>query len=410
MTTTANAVLIDSGGGMIYDTDRNITWLQDGSYIRTTGYDDDGKVGRGIAKAWVESLDYGGFNDWRLPGTLNVDPSCSTDALDKLYLTLTPCSGGEMGHLFYSEGLEFKPNTATIPKLGTLGPFDNVYGGGYWTSEDYVWTGQPYEDPAGTEPTTEKPYPRIPRTGFAWLFYFGGDPGAHKTLLKTGNPRGVWPVRDGFDVHLEANRWTMIGLPFTPVGPATVESVFGDDLNIAEYDTRWVMYEWDAVANSYSRLFDTNSTLSQSKGYWIYSLDAANLDVEGTDTQAVVSPECAVDQGCYEIVLTPPTNGIEQYNMIGHALPSAIPWKDVRIRTVAGDGTTNKYTPSEAALPDNNIMDKTIWLYNGGGYDQYDDNFPTEGQVIAFDAFWVRTLPGASGVTTTLLLPKGPAP
>lgn len=194
MSTSVNAALIDRGGGLIYDDDRNITWMQD-------AYAAPGLMGRADAMTWVDNLTFGGFSDWRLPSTLNIDPSCGTDATDKQFLTLTPCSGGEMGHLIYSEGLTYLPGDATLTSnlsWGSLGLFDNVYGGGYWTSTDYLWTDQPYEDPAGsTTESTGKPFPRTPRTNFGWLFYFGGDPGAHKTILATTASRAVWAVRDG---------------------------------------------------------------------------------------------------------------------------------------------------------------------------------------------------------------------
>lgn len=39
---SVDAALVDRGGGMIYDTDRDITWLQDMNYAKTSGYDADG--------------------------------------------------------------------------------------------------------------------------------------------------------------------------------------------------------------------------------------------------------------------------------------------------------------------------------------------------------------------------------
>ena len=38
----AGATLIDRGGGLIYDTVLNITWLQDANYAQTMGYQDVG--------------------------------------------------------------------------------------------------------------------------------------------------------------------------------------------------------------------------------------------------------------------------------------------------------------------------------------------------------------------------------
>jgi hypothetical protein len=182
--------------------------------------------------------------------------------------------------------------------------------------------------------------------------------------------------------------------------------VFGDDLDIVTYGINWVVYEWNPAADAYSRLslFDQ---LSQNRGYWILSLDAANVDINGTVTQTAVSADCAaVIEGCYEIPLTQPADGeSEQYNLVGHTIPGTIPipWKDVRIR--AGGSV---YTPSSAH--DAGIMDKTIWLYNGNAYDSFDDSTPgLEGQLVAFDGFWIRTLQNAPS-DTILLLPKVPTP
>lgn len=63
----ASAALIDRGGGMIYDTDANLTWLQDWNYARTSGYDADGFMDWPSAVKWAEQLEFGGYTDWRLP-------------------------------------------------------------------------------------------------------------------------------------------------------------------------------------------------------------------------------------------------------------------------------------------------------------------------------------------------------
>jgi hypothetical protein len=38
MSGTAQAALVDRGGGMIYDTTRNITWLADMNYAQRSGH------------------------------------------------------------------------------------------------------------------------------------------------------------------------------------------------------------------------------------------------------------------------------------------------------------------------------------------------------------------------------------
>jgi hypothetical protein len=86
-----HAALVDRGGGMIYDTDLNVTWLADANYSMTSGYNADGYMTWGEATTWAANLSYGGYSDWRLP---TADPACSLSY---------NCTGSEMGHLFYNE-------------------------------------------------------------------------------------------------------------------------------------------------------------------------------------------------------------------------------------------------------------------------------------------------------------------
>lgn len=115
----AEAMLIDRGGGLIYDDTQNITWLQDANYSNTSGYDDSlyglntGETMRwSDAMSWAEGLIYQDFSDWRLPTTAEV---CYGP---------TPCTTSEMGHLYWVDGI----------KATSQSPFFNVHPGAYWSS------------------------------------------------------------------------------------------------------------------------------------------------------------------------------------------------------------------------------------------------------------------------------------
>ncbi len=97
----ADALLINRGGGLIYDSDRNITWLADANYAETSGIDADGLMTWDQANAWAEGLVYGGHDDWRLPSNLNPDGSGPCNSLGLMVPEV--CKGSEPGHLFYSE-------------------------------------------------------------------------------------------------------------------------------------------------------------------------------------------------------------------------------------------------------------------------------------------------------------------
>jgi hypothetical protein len=64
---STHAVLIDLGGGMIYSTDLDLTWLQDANYAQTSGFSPDGLMTWDEANTWATNLVYGGVGGWRLP-------------------------------------------------------------------------------------------------------------------------------------------------------------------------------------------------------------------------------------------------------------------------------------------------------------------------------------------------------
>lgn len=79
---TAEAALIDRGGGLLYDDGLNITWLQDANFGRGSAFDDgidptDGRMTWRNAVAWADQLSYFDpvrdrvWDDWRLP-TLGI--------------------------------------------------------------------------------------------------------------------------------------------------------------------------------------------------------------------------------------------------------------------------------------------------------------------------------------------------
>jgi hypothetical protein len=116
---STNAELIDRGGGLIYDTDLDITWLKDANYANTSNYEGanhiNGQMQWEDAKIWAGSLVYQGYNDWRLP---------------KMEINGSPCTGidcmeTEALHLFNNEGISYS----------TPGVFINVKTN-YWSQTE----------------------------------------------------------------------------------------------------------------------------------------------------------------------------------------------------------------------------------------------------------------------------------
>lgn len=138
----ANASLCDRGNGLIYDDVLNITWLQDANYV-------GGMTNVWTALSWVDQLEYGGYDNWRLPTT----PATSYGYVNE----------GEMGHLYYNYGIS----------SSNSGPFINIQD--YWL----YWA------------TTES-------GGFAG-FFFGGQYAGIQSAVSTDPYANayVWAVHDG---------------------------------------------------------------------------------------------------------------------------------------------------------------------------------------------------------------------
>src|SRR3954470_23372845 len=83
---------IDRGFGLIYDSERDITWLQDVNYAQTVRHSRDGQMTWPEAMGWVQSLNYRGIRGWRLPNARNRDGSGP--------VTGSNAVGSELGHLY----------------------------------------------------------------------------------------------------------------------------------------------------------------------------------------------------------------------------------------------------------------------------------------------------------------------
>ncbi|OEU52442.1 MAG: hypothetical protein BA871_08870 [Desulfuromonadales bacterium C00003096] len=117
----AHASLYDLGSGLIYDSILDITWLEDVNYSKTSGYDNDGNMTWTEATSWADVLEYGGFDDWRLP----TMPGVGWGYYNR----------GELGHMLYvnldagggtfSDGsfVDAYGNTLTFDNFPDPGPY-----------------------------------------------------------------------------------------------------------------------------------------------------------------------------------------------------------------------------------------------------------------------------------------------
>jgi len=162
---SADAALIDRGGGFIYDDVLDITWTQNANIHGLDTWNNQvvWAAGLNIVDTRPEA---GGvtYSDWRLPTTLQPDPNCGTQHDPGGGFPLQGfghgCTGSEMGHLSIVDGVS----------ASTPGPFTNV-------QHDLYWSGTKY----------------APGTN-AWFFNIGNS--TQSTTVKSSTYY-AWAVRDG---------------------------------------------------------------------------------------------------------------------------------------------------------------------------------------------------------------------
>ncbi|MAL97755.1 MAG: hypothetical protein CL583_04805 [Alteromonadaceae bacterium] len=190
MVTSADAILIDRGNGMIYDDVLDITWLQDANFARTSGYDDDGRMTWDAATNWAGNLVFGGYEDWRLPSFTDIgSPGCN-HGVDCGWNVDTASS--ELAYMYYVNlGLQ-----SPINEDGSFDPTHGIFGNGTRNGTDASSYGQndlglikniqAYGYWSGTELSHNSSY--------AWDF--GTVNGAQGYTVKTAQYY-AWAVRPG---------------------------------------------------------------------------------------------------------------------------------------------------------------------------------------------------------------------
>jgi hypothetical protein len=167
----ASATLIDRGGGLIYDSVLDVTWMQDAQYSITSGYNPFGRMNWQASNDWAASVQYYDpvrnvvWDDWRLPATVNSSSSLGYDLTGQ---------SSELAFMYYVN-LGYAPNYAhdrfaPAPTSANYNPFVNLAYRGYWsgTASDYA--------------------------GRAWGFHFHFG---SQEIDGMANENRVWLLRDG---------------------------------------------------------------------------------------------------------------------------------------------------------------------------------------------------------------------
>jgi len=132
----ANAALISADGGLVVDDpDANLMWSSNVAGVLASP---------SAAQTWISGLnasDYGGYNDWRLPTTVDSYPASAGTNPDQ--------SSSEMAHLFYGELGQISGSQITAVHSADYSLFsglsDNVFWSGtvYSANPAYQWAFDP---------------------------------------------------------------------------------------------------------------------------------------------------------------------------------------------------------------------------------------------------------------------------
>ena len=142
VTRSSQAALVSVlGGQAVSDTDLGITWTANANLADTvdfgvTGINADGTMTWDKAHEWIAAMNTAnhlGFNDWRMPTTLQPDASCDQKDFGTGVGFGGGCTGSEMGHLANIEGV----NSDGGPGAVVLGLFSNVLSTPYWSSSEF---------------------------------------------------------------------------------------------------------------------------------------------------------------------------------------------------------------------------------------------------------------------------------
>ncbi len=141
------AELIPTDGGLtVHDTVLHVTWLADANLAGTTAgrfgvakIMPNGAMSYPTALQWVAALNamnggagYLGHNNWQLPATPTIDPTCGSKGPSGNSFGAN-CANSAMGSLFYTSlGFSF-PSTAVPIPAGAAGPFTNFQPYLYWS-------------------------------------------------------------------------------------------------------------------------------------------------------------------------------------------------------------------------------------------------------------------------------------
>lgn len=185
---------------------------------------------------------------------------------------------------------------------------------------------------------------------------------------------------------MPTNTWRMVSLP-CDVGVSTsakLRDVFGDDLGVSVFGSRWIVYEF---VNGGYRQVQLDDAMQAGVGYWMITRDSGKtIDVQGEYSSTV------------DAAVSSQKSAGSNWNLIGSPYRTATAWGDTRV--VAPNGKVLLLTEADPAR-----NGATACTGSGGATSEclvasiafryetatgrYERLTPTSGSLQPFDAAWV---------------------
>ncbi len=193
LASSAQAQLYDRGGGMVYDSDQNITWIKDVDLSKTLGDDEDGRMTWQEAKDWADNLVYRSYDDWRLPkfrDELTLKPGC--DSYSGLTYDNSDC--GSNTNTAYSElAYMFHNILGNISMRDRNGVYGQCPSGGNYCLQNQTADGVTFDNLDSVNSFWTDTYvPSINK-----VIWFGYTYGMQADAGYADGIANVWVVRDG---------------------------------------------------------------------------------------------------------------------------------------------------------------------------------------------------------------------
>ncbi len=213
--------------------------------------------------------------------------------------------------------------------------------------------------------------------------------GTYTTTMVATEHRFNWRTDSECSVSqaLVAGLWRMISLSCNAGSRDRVEDVLGDDLAPADYGSRWIVYSWDPVAQSYLALGLTDA-LEEGRSYWLKTLDAGMTAQVGDGLN-----------GAMDIPLTADP-AVGRFNLAGHPFDFEVCWADARVVDGGSVLTLDQADPldgngdRECSLTPpgaNCVMSRQMYQWTGGSYATFDGETPgSEGSLLPLAGLWVQ--------------------